>query len=1743
MKFLWTLCKCLVMLALVCLAFYPLLAEYLSFRKERKKGVSHKRLRILVFTLVYGIGITIALVALKDLYLTARAWKWVQWLVAKLGVPGRVEFSLSVIGVLLLNGIIGLLYRLLLRLVRIGLNKKNLTVPKGKDGEFTLLQRAERWVIRFFNREKWFFAGKTLQILAITLTVVYGLVFLLWQLPIFFSASWIPYAFILRLFGAGYLYPMITLLFLWQGWFFLAGVERVEKEAPELQEDTEGIKLRLVPPDLETIKKECQKLFYRFFARELKRETNLGELSSAEHHGATKIIAAKLEQAEKNPMQARENYQKCLDVIVENDYKAMGVDAAKASSGVVIRGGFFSDFSAYFLRYLSTVLSRGDHVILVCDDMGQIRATADYLRQHLSDMYSLRQVDGGNAPVELDHPIWRICQAHVNSDPAEYTQLGDSSILVTDMGFLCSEHFLSQGERFLRLTDMVIYVDVLQTVNRFPGEMTIFDATLRNVRRRTAERAKNSSEMDSRAGANKKFHIRYSTEQIQYICFDDARTLGLDSVLKNLLGVEFVSANAMHYSQETMVCCYRYEPKASSTVSLGGPQSARTEENLGVLVNMADYALSFGAGQVALSARQDVPYGDIADSVAANTGNGLQAREDVNLFINQPQLPAKPVVVAFDGRDDLPAAVRRHLAASSGKPELVMLFSRPYLFRDFYLDNLDRVWDLEQQLRIPVRQGGKQAVLRKILAAANSGGISGKEIRRLLSEAKLESYRTLAESGSLNDILRQILLDCNVEQTDSLRLYDFFEYESFQDFGADGAFHLEERVHLRRQGMLFDLITGGNNITLICEGKRLRLPVSKHRLAQNYIVGQNLLHEGYVYTISSIDRDNGKIMAHHTTDGRNDVPYQYLQDRMYYVEWDPASLILEDTTKHLYFPGEGLKEARIAVERRPMEVVTNGYVAVDPGTMDRSRTQKTPYVSISGPEEKERFRQCYRRYGMVKNRVCSSDRILSGPDSRAASEHGARMLSIRLQGKFTGKPDRIANLAAVMLGEILREMFPSVMDSVAVCPVLPQQEEQETALRWHSKVNCPEDAPEQDHIHLLIIEDCAEDLGVISALSASGKDLLKVLFTPIHTYLQWYLQTPGKSDYLHFGQDKAPECFDFNGLAELAKQLGDDSNKPEYKDARDLVAQESCDFCGKRYPKGRDIAELEDGRKMCKCCAENLVGSNKRLLKAHLERAKIYLESTYAIELADDYEFCFESTVKIVNTLKRMPQLQSSSEVPLRSCVTEDKKVYVENSIPSANLSELLVRELTHVWQLKNLPQLDEALAEGHMALVAIQYLRFLGQYGLAAVRTNRYESSDTPGGEGYRRLVRALLAEPVHGNNPFRYLLAQAGQLEQHTPAPQPGVSQIRDLGRPYQATKPDRYLDGNVPYFYYERLTATAQRAYTALVEGIRAHAEEITVDGCGQDDFVIASDAVRYDHPELFWYKTLGPADGCAHLYYGCSAEEAQLLQRQMEEVIPKYLEGITDDMSAYDVALRIHTRIIASVDYDTIALLEEEKNDGPDMDKIDYLRTICGVFLNGKVVCEGYARAVQYLLQKCGVVCAEAVGQVRKEDGEEGGGHAWNIVQMDGDYYYLDTTWDDSSNTVQTVKSTEMEFSYFAITSQELARTRDLQHCPTRMPECNATRCNYFYHNDLVLEQYDLAKIKAIAQAAAQGGNPFFTFKCPAEAVYREAVAQMFTAADDCREAVRAAGKKDGKITGYSYRCDSVIRTVTVYFKRK
>lgn len=66
------------------------------------------------------------------------------------------------------------------------------------------------------------------------------------------------------------------------------------------------------------------------------------------------------------------------------------------------------------------------------------------------------------------------------------------------------------------------------------------------------------------------------------------------------------------------------------------------------------------------------------------------------------------------------------------------------------------------------------------------------------------------------------------------------------------------------------------------------------------------------------------------------------------------------------------------------------------------------------------------------------------------------------------------------------------------------------------------------------------------------------------------------------------------------------------------------------------------------------------------------------------------------------------------------------------------------------------------------------------------------------------------------------------------------------------------------------------------------------------------------------------------------------------------------------------------------------------------TAYGALANGEAVCEGYACAAKLLLNELGILCDIQFGVCTN-----GGGHAWNLVELDGQWYQMDVTWNDGS----------------------------------------------------------------------------------------------------------------------------------------
>lgn len=103
-------------------------------------------------------------------------------------------------------------------------------------------------------------------------------------------------------------------------------------------------------------------------------------------------------------------------------------------------------------------------------------------------------------------------------------------------------------------------------------------------------------------------------------------------------------------------------------------------------------------------------------------------------------------------------------------------------------------------------------------------------------------------------------------------------------------------------------------------------------------------------------------------------------------------------------------------------------------------------------------------------------------------------------------------------------------------------------------------------------------------------------------------------------------------------------------------------------------------------------------------------------------------------------------------------------------------------------------------------------------------------------------------------------------------------------------------------------------------------------------------------------------------------------------------ITSGMSDYDVVKTLHDYLVTHCDYDY-------RVDIGNMPFISHQAE--GALLNGTVVCSGYAKAYEILLDAAGIPCETITGYA-------GGYHAWNLVQVDGEWYHVDATWDDPTN---------------------------------------------------------------------------------------------------------------------------------------
>lgn len=271
-------------------------------------------------------------------------------------------------------------------------------------------------------------------------------------------------------------------------------------------------------------------------------------------------------------------------------------------------------------------------------------------------------------------------------------------------------------------------------------------------------------------------------------------------------------------------------------------------------------------------------------------------------------------------------------------------------------------------------------------------------------------------------------------------------------------------------------------------------------------------------------------------------------------------------------------------------------------------------------------------------------------------------------------------------------------------------------------------------------------------------------------------------------------------------------------------------------------------------------------------------------------------------------------------------------------------------------------------------------------------------------------------------------------------------------------KYDNVNVDKYFYNQLDENAKIIYRALdsnKENMKTGTYKIEFGSTfsnvlnktnGQDllgeYYQSGIEAYIYDNPDIFYLEPskmylntekitrgnevtynvyINQGDEVNYLTKEFSSKEAvdnaiNKLENIKNNIIASRTGNIIDDIKL------VHDYLIDNIEYDTTL---SNSN----------IYDIYGALINKKCVCEGYARALKYILDDMNIPCILVIGRATNSEGKTEN-HAWNYVMIDNKWYGVDTTWDDPVVIGGGSQTYESRYKYFLKTSDVF----DKDHIP-------------------------------------------------------------------------------------------------------
>ena len=304
--------------------------------------------------------------------------------------------------------------------------------------------------------------------------------------------------------------------------------------------------------------------------------------------------------------------------------------------------------------------------------------------------------------------------------------------------------------------------------------------------------------------------------------------------------------------------------------------------------------------------------------------------------------------------------------------------------------------------------------------------------------------------------------------------------------------------------------------------------------------------------------------------------------------------------------------------------------------------------------------------------------------------------------------------------------------------------------------------------------------------------------------------------------------------------------------------------------------------------------------------------------------------------------------------------------------------------------------------------------------------------------------------------------------------------------------------PQYYYQQLPPPERAAYHGMLTCLRELAPSARIPRLTMETLGTLFFQLRLDHPEIFWatsfkYKFFKGSSNYIFIpEYIFEKNKIREHQKAMEARVEKLVRPAMK-LSEWEKEKYVHDFICENVHYDKL--------------KKSYSHEIIGPLGQGVGVCEGIAKSVKVLCDALGVWCIIAICGNNPEKGIKYR-HTWNIVRINGQYYHLDATFDNTLGKNED-GSVSIRYDYFNLDDKNIFR----DHEPLIAPAPTCPDGSHFYYREKKLSFTKLEDVYKRALQAAKKGREF-TFHWRGGYLTREILADLV-------DQIQTAGKTRDK----------------------